>query len=235
VYDRRYEGKELLFEPSGGLLNAALVMRDRPTDSWWAIMTGNAIGGELQGTSLKEIPVSEKSQWSSWRARYPDTRVLSVDGVEHDPRNPYDRYFESTRTFRELKTPDKRLDDKTSVYAFQEGGVFYAVPHAVIEGGAVFEIAGDREVFLFRKRGWSLYASTFAYIADRANGKSRFESRDGAWIDAQTGARFSETSGFSDEPSEAAAKSRAELFRMGGFDTFWYIWSATHDGVTVLQ
>jgi hypothetical protein len=139
VYDRRYSGKELLFEPSGGLLNAGLVMRDRPTDSWWSIMTGVAIGGELEGTPLKEIAVSEKTQWGEWKRRYPTSKVWSIGGMEHDDTNPYDHYLGNTKTFRESKTPDKRLPDKESVYAFQMDGVTYAVPHALIFGGAVLQ------------------------------------------------------------------------------------------------
>ncbi len=114
-------------------------MRDRPTDSWWSIMTGVAIGGELEGTPLKEIAVSEKTQWGEWKRRYPTSKVWSIGGMEHDDTNPYDHYLGNTKTFRESKTPDKRLPDKESVYAFQMDGVTYAVPHALIFGGAVLQ------------------------------------------------------------------------------------------------
>ena len=38
-------------------------MRDRETDSWWSIMTGEAIGGELQGAPLDELTNWEKARW----------------------------------------------------------------------------------------------------------------------------------------------------------------------------
>ena len=44
--------EELNFEASGALLDASLVMRDRETDSWWSIMTSDAIGGDLGVAAL---------------------------------------------------------------------------------------------------------------------------------------------------------------------------------------
>jgi hypothetical protein len=237
VYDRRYSGKVLAFEPSGGLMNAALVMRDRPTDSWWSIITGNAIGGELDGTALKEIPVSEKIQWGEWKRRYPDTKVLSVDGMEYDSRDPYDRYFTSTRTFRDLQTADTRLPDKESIYAFQLNGVVYAVPHAKIERGAVFELNGDKEIFLYREPGSKVFASTFAYISDVNGGESRFKKEKGRWLDTRAHTEFSNETGFPSEWVDVGGgdSGSSTLARLNGFDTFWYIWSATHEGVTLLD
>ncbi len=80
MYGRRYDGKDLRFEASGGLMHAALVMRDKETDSYWSIMTGDAIAGDLKGTPLEEWPLGEKAQWGDWSARHPDTLVLSVNG-----------------------------------------------------------------------------------------------------------------------------------------------------------
>jgi len=233
VYDRRYAGKELLFEPSGGLLNAALVMRDRPTDSWWSIITGDAIGGELDGEPLKEIAAGEKTRWGEWERRYPATRVWSVDGKQHIESNPYDNYFVSSRTFRETETPDNRLRDKESVYAFQMDGVTYAVPHSVIFGGAVFELQNDKEIFLYREPGSAIYASTFAYVSDSDGKKSRFIRGDDGWMDSQLQVKFSNKRGFATDPEAHDDEGEAPS-RLGGFDTFWYIWSATHEGVMLL-
>ena len=219
MYDRRYEGKTLAFEASGGLWNAALVMRDRPTDSWWSIITGEAIGGELDGTKLNELPVSEKAQWGDWRKRYPQTRVLSVDGWEHEPRNGYDRYFESTRTFRETRTPDERLEQKASVFAVVIDCVAYAAPHRRIEGGAAFDLDGDKALFLYRDPGAAIFASTVAVLAD--GGKERFVRKEGGWIDTVSG---------TDPAARGSSPDRAR-----GYDTFWYMWSATHGEVVILD
>ena len=60
MYDRQYNGKVFTFEPSGGLVNATLVMQDFETDSYWSIMTHEAIEGEEKGTKLKELPIDIK-------------------------------------------------------------------------------------------------------------------------------------------------------------------------------
>ena len=89
MYGREYGGLTLSFEASGALKESSLVMRDLETDSWWSIMTGDAIGGELEGTRLEELPVGEKVRWEEWRRRHPDTLVLTLRDMEHWPRNAH--------------------------------------------------------------------------------------------------------------------------------------------------
>ncbi len=227
MYDRQYDEHTLNFEPSGGLLNASLVMRDRETDSWWSIMTGDAIGGELDGTRLKELPAGEKAQWKDWRKRHPETKVLSVNGVEHVTEDHYAHYFTSDGTFRGMKSTDTRLPDKESIYSFQLDGEPYAITHDTIEGGTSFVIGKDTEVFFYREPGVEMFASTIAYLGTIDDGKSRFEIKDGEWVDGRTGAKLSE--------SEHADNPEAGLELLSGFDTFWYIWAATHENVLILQ
>ncbi len=154
VYDRTLDGKELSFEPSGGLLNAALVMRDIETDSWWSIMTGNALGGPMEGVPLSEFPAGRKMTWGQWKNLYPHTTVLSVNGREHDEIDPYEHYFSAAEGFRGATTPDDRLPDKESVFVFLMDAVPFAVPHSTNEGGKVFKI-GNKEIFLYRSPGAS--------------------------------------------------------------------------------
>jgi len=180
VYGREYNDDILSFEPSGGLIEASLVMRDRETDSWWSIISGDAIGGNLEGTKLEELPVWEKSTWGSWRERHPNSFVLSVNGVEHDPANPYDRYFANERTFRDTELKDERLPAKTLVYTFQFDGKAYAATHASIEGGASFSVDG-REVHLSRTADGSFYESTQATIAGENGEQEPLSGFDTFW------------------------------------------------------
>ena len=231
MYDRRYAEQVLAFEASGGLLNASLVMRDRETDSWWSIMTADAIGGPLTGTTLKELPVYQKVQWSEWRERHPDTKVLSVGGHEHVNRDPYADYFTSDGGFRGLSSDDQRLGDKASIYAFLLDGQAYAVTHERIAGGAAFELDDGRQLFFYREPGESMFASTLAYVSDKQMKNDRFEVRDGVWIDIISGAEFDAASGFPIDIDVDGVKADGEatqLAGLGGFDTFWYIWATTH-------
>ena len=219
MYGREYGGKVLNFEASGGLINASLVMQDKETDSYWSILTGDALAGELAGTRLAELPVGVKTQWKDWVARHPDTLVLSVGGVEHEERNPYDNYFSSDEGYRGLSGADGRLTAKAPVYSFQLAGKAYAVPHAAFVGGAAFKV-GEREVFLYRPPGVAVFYSTLAWIAPGG-----FDEREGAWYDAASGGRFDAAGG---------GFSGAEVERLDGFDTFWYNWSLIHPQTEVL-
>jgi len=227
VYDRKYDEHVLSFEASGGLLNASLVMRDRETDSWWSIMTGDAIGGELDGTRLTELPEGEKARWKDWRARHPHTKVLSIDGVEHVDKDYYANYFTSDGGFRGMTSTDTRLSDKEPIFSFQLDGEPYAVRHDVIEGGKSFVIGKDTEVFFYREPGVEMFASTVALIGTIESGKRRFKHKDGQWVDERTGTEITQT--------EQSADKDAGLELLSGFDTFWYIWATTHDNVSILD
>jgi hypothetical protein len=210
VYDRKIGDQELNFEASGALWQASLVMRDRETDSWWSIMTSEAIGGDLAGADLVELPYGEKVTWEEWRARHPETLVLSVEGREHEAVNRYDEYFANDRTFRGLEVEDDRLPAKEPVFSFFFDGKPYAVPHTALEGRRVFDLAGAR-LLLFRQPGAEMFASTRAWLGPAAG--------DGASAELP-----------GDEELEAAGFSP-----LGGIDTFWYTWSALNQGTEILR
>lgn len=214
MYGRNVEGRdgetrELTFEASGALLDASLVMRDRETDSWWSIMTSDAIGGSLEGAELQELPVSEKTTWGDWKRGHPDTVVLSVEGVEHVERNPYETYFTSEGTFRDLEIDDDRLAPKEPIFAFWLDGRPWAVPHAAIEGGAAFRLSsgdGGRErwVAFHRAPGAAVYASSRGWALDGEVREVGPEPPPGA------------------EPLE-------------GFDTYWYTWVSVNEESGLLE
>jgi hypothetical protein len=230
VYGREYGDTVLSFEASGALKDATLVMRDRETDSWWSIMTGDAIGGDLKGQKLVELGFGEKTQWGLWKEKHPHTLVLSVDGVEHDPVNPYVRYFESDDTFRDIEVKDERLPGKEPIYAFRHRGVAYAAPHAAIEGGVAFDIGGGTSVFVYRSKDAHLFESSVAFssASGPATGKPRFRLEDDGWVFG--GWRFEPREGFvgGNEPSIRPSP-------LTGFDTFWYSWSNVNNDVIILE
>lgn len=223
MYGRTYRGRELRFEPSGGLLHAALVMQDKETDSYWSIMTGDAIAGQYKGTRLEELPIGVKALWKDWLGAHPETRVLSVGGVQFIQNNPYDNYMSSAAGFREAEARDRMLPTKEAVYAFQLDARKYAVPVRAPADGATLEVGG-LSIFLYRPRGAALYYSTRAFRAPTGG----FERRVDGWFERASGASFDTRSG-----EFTAAHGNAPA-RLDGFDTFWYIWSLTHPDTAVL-
>jgi hypothetical protein len=225
VYGREYAGKKLHFEPSGGLIHATLVMQDKETDSFWSIMTGDAVKGDLLGTRLQELPVGVKIQWRAWKAAHPDTLVLSVGGVEHIDNNPYDNYVRSDAGFRDAEARDKRLPTKAPVFSFQLAGVPYAAPFESFEGGHTFSLGEDLHVFLFRPAGVEVFYSTLAFRSDDPG----FVEKDDGWYHLGSGAHFDPDLG-SFVGGQGQAPGRLE-----GFDTFWFNWSMTHPDTRVLR
>ena len=196
-------------------MDASLVMRDRETDSWWSIMTSDAIGGDLDGAKLVVLPVGEKVAWKDWRQQHPDTLVLSVEGEEHVDNNPYDNYFASKDTFRDLEIEDDRLDPKAPIYSFWFDGEPWAVPHRSYKGGKVLELEGvdGKRLLLFRGKRVPIYQSSRAYL-----------------IDAELASAH--------KPKEllAMAESGADGIEiLPGFDTFWYTWVAVNKNTHLVR
>ena len=100
VFDRRLSGRILDFGTTGKLRNSDLVMYDRQTQSWWQQFTGEAIVGELTGSSLTLVPARLES-FADFKSRHPDGKVL----VPNNPnfrnygRNPYVGYDSSAVPF----------------------------------------------------------------------------------------------------------------------------------------
>lgn len=206
MYDRRYDGKVLTFEASGGLIKSSLVLQDRETDSYWPIMSGKSIHGELAGTSMKEMTVNRKMTWSDWVSMHPETLVLSVNGIE-DQADTYSHYFSSKRGFRNSRAKDRRLKTKTPIFAFRLKGKPYAVPYYEIVGGKQFNI-GNRVAYFYRSPDQGLHDSTLAYIADA----------DAACL-----------------VEESIIKSGECAAPLTGFDTFWYNWSLNNASTALLD
>ncbi len=214
VYSREVDGEELTFEASGGLRDSALVMRDRETDSWWSIMTSDAIGGELQGAGLEELPLGEKVPWGEWRQRHPHTKVLSINGREHEGFDPYEDYFASEWTFDGTGVDDRRLPAKEPIFAFRYRGRSHAVANAVAEDGVLLELAPESEsvLMVYRPADAPLKASSQAWLVPRTL-----------------------VGGDIQQLRQQAAEGADGTSRVIGFDTFWYTWVAANPDTILLD
>jgi len=105
VFDRRVigaDGTEIVldFGTTGKLRNSDLVMYDRQTESWWQQFLGEAIVGELMGTSLEMLPVRIES-FIKFKTRMPSGLVLIPNSVSFRQygRNPYGGYDSLQKPF----------------------------------------------------------------------------------------------------------------------------------------
>jgi hypothetical protein len=220
VYGRSYAGRTLHFEASGGLVNSALIMRDRETDSYWSLMQGKATAGPLVGTAFEEIPGSRKMRFAKWVARHPETHVLSVNGREH-ARDPYADYWRSRRGFRGQRAEDRRLPTKAPIFAFSRAGQPFAIAHTTAASGHVVPLDGGERLFLHRAAKASAFESTAAYVS-----RAGFVQQEGVWIELEYGAAF--------DPALGEFKDR-RVRAQTGLDTYWYTWSLSHPTTQLLE
>jgi hypothetical protein len=83
VYSREYEGKTLQFEPSGGLVNSALILQDatgfeRRDGVWIETETGAAFdpaSSSFGGGPVRPL-LGFDTFWYTWSLANPDTRLL---------------------------------------------------------------------------------------------------------------------------------------------------------------
>jgi Protein of unknown function (DUF3179) len=90
VYDPLSRGKRHTFRVSGLLYKRNLLLYDQETESLWSQLGGVAETGDLAGTSLELLPVTQTT-WARWESEHPQTVVLSFNtGFRRDyARDPY--------------------------------------------------------------------------------------------------------------------------------------------------
>lgn len=78
MYDRRIDGKVVLFGNASSLYMSAMTWWDHDTESIWSQPWGRAIQGELKGTALFILP-TQITTWGSWKMQHPETLIMTDD------------------------------------------------------------------------------------------------------------------------------------------------------------
>lgn len=175
AFRRVMDGEVVAFGVSGLLHENDLVMYDRRTESLWQQITGEAIVGPKTGVRLERVPLV-MTDWASWRASHPETRVLT--GPEgSDARYAGDHYAEYARSDRllfDVQHESGRLGRKDVVFGFEIGDRPLAVPASVLEAheavtvehqGRTLEVrqAGDGSVTAREAASGDTFRSTRLY------------------------------------------------------------------------
>lgn len=207
------------FGVSGKLVNSNLVMYDRATDSEWPQILGVSIDGPVTGRGLVEIRVVWTT-WGAWRARHPDTKVLSeqtgfVRNYRHDPYgsyNPLDGYYrpDSQRLFPVMHE-DKRFPPKTPVFGVRgPGGALAITLEALRDEGVVDVTLGETHYTVIYdpqlETGWAFL-------------NPQRESIDAALLE------------FTAEG--LTGPGMAALEPINGFEAMWFAWVAFYPETTV--
>lgn len=123
------DGGRQTFGVSGLLYNSDVVLYDQQTESLWSQLLGKAISGPLRGSTLRMIPLSNTT-WADWRARHPDTMVLSADtGHKRDYSvDPYGQYAVSPQLMFPVRFRAQGMHPKQPVLGVIVDGRAVAYP-----------------------------------------------------------------------------------------------------------
>ena len=116
VFDPVVLGERVEFGTSGKLWNSNLVMYDRKTQSLWSQVLGEAIVGEMTGTSLDVLP-SDMIRFSDFKKVHPDGEVLTrkTGSFRLYGSDPYGDYYTTPGTYFPVDATDDRLEQKDFV------------------------------------------------------------------------------------------------------------------------
>ena len=209
AFDRRVstdEGELLLdFGVSGMLRNSDLVMYDRQTETLWQQFTGEALVGDLLGTTLTYLPAQIVS-FAQAREAHPDADVLSRETGHSRSygNNPYAGYDDVDKAPFLFDGPDNgRLPPLERVIAVKLPDAARAYPTSVTrEQHVIHDSIGAQPVVVFHADG-AVTALGEAVIAEarevgstgvfdpRVDGQSlSFSYASDHFADAETGSTW---------------------------------------------
>ena len=221
LFETQLEGRErpLMFGSSGLLYRSNKLMFDRSTDSLWNQFTGEPVSGPLAGSGirLKMRPLAITT-WADWRARHPETRVLSLaTGHDRDYGSGvvYRDYFASPDLmFPAATAPDAALRPKDFVFGMRALGAARAWPLSAFGSGAVInDTLGELAVVLI---GNAETRSVRAY----ARGARRFEAGPEATQLAGPGGLWRI------EEEALVGPGNETLPRLPGHIAYWFAWGS---------
>ena len=156
LFDGRVDGRSpaFTFGSSGLLYRSNKLMYDRQTDSLWDQFTGQPVSGALyrSGITLNVLPLVT-TKWAAWRARHPQTKVLSlVTGYQRDygPGVAYREYFGSPDLMFPASLRSDDLAQKDVVFGIRAPGGVKAWPLSrFLPGRVINDRVGFLDVVVF--------------------------------------------------------------------------------------
>lgn len=239
--------RTLTFGVSGLLRHSDLVMYDRQTETLWQQFTGEALVGDLVGTSLTVLPAQIVS-FGQARGSAPGAPVLSRETGHDRPygQNPYVGYDDVARTPLLYRGPaDGRLPPMARVVAVEAGGAFRAYPARLTrERGVVHDTLGGVPVVVLHTAGATTALGGAEIARSREVGTTgvfrpsverggrrqplTFRPAGDGFVDDETGSTWAVTG-----EATAGPLAGARLAPVRHHDTFAFAWFAFRPGTTV--
>jgi len=233
VYGRITNGEEHTFGVSGKLIMNALVMYDHQTRTLWSQFMREAVKGELVGTQLEVIPVTQTT-WQAWKELHPDTLVLDKNG--RYGFDTYRGYYEDSRAgVLGASEDDDRLNRKELVLGVEIDGQSKAYSFAALESEVIVNdtIAGQDALVYFDA------SSGTALVFDRTVGdvSLTFSVEDGpggvltVFVDEETNTRWSAFTGVAIEGELKGERLKRAVSHL----SFWFAWKDWNPDMELYQ
>ncbi len=223
LYATQVAGRDqpVTFGISGLIYRSSELLYDRATDSLWNQLTGRPVVGPLSDSdiSLKVLPVA-MAPWHLWRAKHPNSKVLSVDtGFSRDYADggAYREYRNSKDLLFPVALKKSKLAPKEVVFGVRTPEGAKAWPLTAFDGGKVIQDrVGSTEVVLI---GNAEQQTVRAYEAKghkfTMSQPDLLRASDGYW-------RVTE---------DALVHSDGKtLARLPGHLAYWFAWSGAFEG-----
>lgn len=226
---RLSDGRPTSFGTSGRLYNSNLVMYDRATKSLWPQLLGVAVTGERKGERLRELPLAVTTTYGRWKARYPDTLVLSTETGHLRAYGtwPYGDYDTSPQLLFPVAARDERFHSKKVVVGVRAGGDALAIAKVEFLARRVANVElGGTALVALADPG---LAAVRVFRRETPRGAVRFAPSGDAVVDEETRSRWS-----AEGEAVAGELAGARLERVSAFDVQWFAWYAFYPKTSVL-
>jgi hypothetical protein len=242
------DGETATFGTSGSLYRSNLLMYDRTSDSLWPQLTGIAERGRMAGSQLLRLP-SPIVSWKSFRAAFPDGRVLShATGFDRPyGENPHPGYdTRTTLPFDVDVAGDDRLPIMERVLGVRAGDDVVAYPFSDLErrsrrGLTVVndEVGGEPIVVIWLEGTLSAVdekniadsrdvGSTVAFSRDAGGDTLHLEGRRGRVLDRESGSIWNIFG-----KAIRGPRNGDRLKDVDTIEAFWFTWAAFHPRTSI--
>lgn len=200
----------------------ALVMYDRQSGSLWSQFLSRAVRGKHTGRSLEPIPLL-LTTWESWKAEFPDSRVLDKRGrYEYDS---YSGYYESGQSgVIGRRNRDERLPVKELVLGTGFDGGPKAYPHSSLARQPIVNdtVAGTPAVIWFDPSTATATAFSRQLGGTVLTFDPALREPGPAWLrDRETGTTWSPLTGQAVDGELVGS----QLTRIHAMNAFWFAWT----------
>ena len=221
LFETKIKGRDkpLIFGSSGLLYRSNKLMFDRKSGSLWNQFTGEPVSGPLlnSGIQLKIRPVTITS-WGKWRARHPDSKVLSIEtghARDYGSGVVYKDYFASPDLmFPVLVRGDAPLEQKDYVFGIREFGAAKAWPvTAFTKTSVINDQIGAKKIVLI---GDAASRTVRAY--QRGDRSFKPLTNDGVLSDSSGNWKITETA--------LVGPQGQKQPRVPGHISYWFAWDS---------